>query len=204
MLRRIRSRLTYANVMVTILAFVVLGGGTALASFVITDNSQVAPGTISGHSPPAGKHANIIGGSVNAQDLASGAVTAPKLDAVAKFRRQDSTPTSNFQPLLSKGGLTIRYRCIDNGDGVNPTLVATSSVDHADITMGFITGTDGFGTSFFDLDRDFNPGEIFDLSHDRHFGEATAVYSTPGGRVVTLNYGLHDTPCYAHGIAIER
>jgi hypothetical protein len=27
-MRRIRSRLTYANVMVTILAFIVLGGGT--------------------------------------------------------------------------------------------------------------------------------------------------------------------------------
>src|SRR3954449_5581704 len=119
MFGRIRSHLTYANVMVTILAFVVLGGGTALASFVITDNSQVAPGTISGHSPPAGKRANIIDGSVDAQDLAPGAVTAPKLDAVAKFRQQDSSPTSAFQPVLSKGGLTVRYRCIDGGGGVN-------------------------------------------------------------------------------------
>ena len=58
----IRSHLTYANVMVTILAFVVLGGGTALASFVVSSNSQIGPNTVSGHKPPAGDHANLLGG----------------------------------------------------------------------------------------------------------------------------------------------
>jgi hypothetical protein len=70
MRHRLRSHLTYANVVVTILAFVVLGGGTALASFVVSSNSQVAPGTISGHHPPSGDHANIIAGSINGQDVA--------------------------------------------------------------------------------------------------------------------------------------
>jgi hypothetical protein len=69
-MRRIRSHLTYANVMVTILAFVVLGGGTALASYVVSSNSQVGPNTISGHTPPSGKHSNVIPGSVNGQDVA--------------------------------------------------------------------------------------------------------------------------------------
>ena len=203
-MRRIRSHLTYANVMATLAVFLVLGGGTALAAYVVSSNSQIGPGTISGHKPPTGDHANIIGGSVDAQDLASGAVTAPKLDAVAKFRQQDSSTTAGFQPVLSKGGLTVRYQCVDNSGGINPRLVATSSVHHADITMGFTTGSDGFGSSFFDTDRDFNPGDIFDLSHDREFGEATVVYSTPDGRVVSLNYGIHDSPCYAHGLAIQR
>ena len=75
----IRSHLTYANVIVTVLAFVVLGGGTALASFVVSSNNQVGPGTIAGHKPPKGDHANIISGSVNGQDLATGAVTAAKV-----------------------------------------------------------------------------------------------------------------------------
>lgn len=75
MRRRLRSHLTYANVMVTILAFVVLGGGTALASYVISSNTQVAPGTISGHHPPAGMHANLIGGSVNGQDVNNSSLT---------------------------------------------------------------------------------------------------------------------------------
>ncbi len=80
----IRSHLTYANVMVTILAFLVLGGGTALASFVVSSNSQIGPGTVSGHNPPAGKHANLVPGSVSSFDLADRAVNHQKLgqDAV--------------------------------------------------------------------------------------------------------------------------
>jgi hypothetical protein len=69
-MRRIRQHLTYANVMVTILAFVVLGGGTALAAYVVSSNSQIGPGTVSGHKPPNGKHANIIAGSITGQDIA--------------------------------------------------------------------------------------------------------------------------------------
>lgn len=72
----IRSRLTYANVMVTVLAFVVLGGGTALASFVVSSNSQVGPNTISGHRPPAGAHSNLMTRSIGAQDLALNGVNS--------------------------------------------------------------------------------------------------------------------------------
>jgi hypothetical protein len=82
----IRSHLTYANVMVTILAFIVLGGGTALASYVISSNSQVGPGTISGHKPPTGKHANIIAGSINGGDIADrSGVDTCQTPKVAKF-----------------------------------------------------------------------------------------------------------------------
>src|SRR5919201_850064 len=66
----LRSHLTYANVMVTILAFIVLGGGTALAAYVVSSNSQIGPGTISGHKPPTGYHANLVAGSINGQDIA--------------------------------------------------------------------------------------------------------------------------------------
>jgi hypothetical protein len=56
--------------MVTILAFIVLGGGTALASYVVSSNGQVGPNTIAGHKPPSGDHANLIPASVNGQDVA--------------------------------------------------------------------------------------------------------------------------------------
>jgi hypothetical protein len=65
----IRSHLTYANVMATLAVFIALAG-TATAAVIITDNSQVAQGTISGHKPPTGKHANIIANSINGQDIA--------------------------------------------------------------------------------------------------------------------------------------
>ena len=91
-MRHIRSRLTYANVMVTILAFVVLGGGTALASYLITSNSQVGPGTISGHTPPIDDHANIIGGSINGQDIANGSVGPGDLAPVQAWQPMPFTP----------------------------------------------------------------------------------------------------------------
>jgi hypothetical protein len=76
---RIRGRLTYANVVATLSLFLVLAGGTALASYVVTSNSQVGPNVISGHKPPRGDHANVAGGSLAAIDLASGAVTSGKI-----------------------------------------------------------------------------------------------------------------------------
>jgi len=61
-------------------AFVfILGGGTAFGAFVVSSNSQIGPNTVSGHHPPAGKHANLISGSVNQTDLANGSVTNAKL-----------------------------------------------------------------------------------------------------------------------------
>jgi hypothetical protein len=67
--QRLRSHLSFANVVSLVALFVALGG-TAAAAVIITDNSQVAPNTISGHRPPSGKHSNLIAGSVNAQDVA--------------------------------------------------------------------------------------------------------------------------------------
>jgi hypothetical protein len=84
--QRIRSHLTYANVMVTILAFIVLGGGTAVGAYVVSSNSQIGPGTVSGHKPPSGKHANIIAGSINGKDIADqSGVDTCKLPLVGKF-----------------------------------------------------------------------------------------------------------------------
>src|SRR3954454_9461925 len=77
---RIRMRLTYANVVASIALFLVVSGGTALGvTYVVSSNSQVGPNTISGHKPPAGKHANIITGSVNGTDLSANSVNSSKV-----------------------------------------------------------------------------------------------------------------------------
>ena len=87
MRHKLRSHLTYANVMVTILAFLVVGGGTALAAIVVSSNSQVASDTISGHAPPSGDHSNIITGSVNGQDIKNASIGTAKLNAAAQGAR---------------------------------------------------------------------------------------------------------------------
>jgi hypothetical protein len=77
-MRRIRPRSVY-DVLALLSFFMVLGGGTALAAYVVSSNSQIAPGTISGHHPPAGKHQNIIPGSINGADVQNGSIGSTKL-----------------------------------------------------------------------------------------------------------------------------
>ena len=77
-MRRFRPRSVY-DVLALMSFFLVLCGGTALASVVISSNSQVGAGTISGHRPPTGNHTNIIAGSVGTSDLADGLVNSSKL-----------------------------------------------------------------------------------------------------------------------------
>ncbi len=56
-----------------------------MAAVVVSDNNQVARGTISGHKPPAGDHPNVIAASVDGTDLADGSVTRAKLKTPATF-----------------------------------------------------------------------------------------------------------------------
>src|SRR4051794_11315978 len=79
-----------------LVTFFVVGGGTALASFVVSSNSQIGPNTVSGHKPPSGKHANLIGGSVDVTDLAPSAVTNAKLapSAVTGGKIKNGTVTA--------------------------------------------------------------------------------------------------------------
>jgi hypothetical protein len=91
---RIRSHLTFPTVISLAALFVALGG-TAMASVIITSNSQVAQNTISGHKPPSGKHPNIIGGSVNGQDLSAGLKSSLSLHCSNGLK-----PVPNQAPVL--------------------------------------------------------------------------------------------------------
>ena len=84
-MRHVRPHLTFANVVSVIALFVALGG-TALATVIVSTNSQVGRGTISGHHPPPGKHPNIIGGSVNGHDLSGGIKTSLRLHCPSGLR----------------------------------------------------------------------------------------------------------------------
>jgi hypothetical protein len=53
---------------------------------LVSSNSQIGPRTISGHKPPTGKHANIIAGSINGQDIADrSGVDTCQTPLVAKY-----------------------------------------------------------------------------------------------------------------------
>jgi hypothetical protein len=78
----LRGRLrrpSHATVVAYLALFVALGGSAAAVTYVVSSNSQIGPDTVSGARPPAGKHSNIIGGSIGPGDLGGSAVTADKL-----------------------------------------------------------------------------------------------------------------------------
>jgi hypothetical protein len=64
---------------VALLALVVALGATAEGAVIITSNSQVARGTISGGVPPSGDHSNIIAGSIGGNDLHATSVGTSEL-----------------------------------------------------------------------------------------------------------------------------
>jgi len=115
----IRSHLTYANVMSTLAVFLVIGGGTALASYVVSANSQVGPNTISGHRPPTGKHANILANSINGTDIADRTVDTCQV------------PLKKFGPICARsdGGLRTWDNAFQYCAGLGLRLPTTSEAD---------------------------------------------------------------------------
>ena len=132
MRQRLRSHLTYANVMATLAVFLVLGGGTALAAYVVSSNSQIGPNTVSGHKPPAGKHANIIAGSIARGDLAP----------AARGARAYARVSSGGFPVRSKNVASVTHPatgvyCITLGGGIDPASAVLVVSPEA-----FASGTD--------------------------------------------------------------
>jgi hypothetical protein len=148
MRRRIRSHLTYANVMVTILAFVVIGGGTALGAFVVSSNSQIGPGTISGHTPPTGKHANIIAGSINSQDITNESLGSADIKN-GQVSNVDLAPPEASQPVAL--GSTSGDACSGGA-----TAVFCSQVSHfttGDVWYPWRNFGSGFANAAFYMDQ---------------------------------------------------
>lgn len=134
MRERIRSHLTYANVVASLALFLVLGGGTALASYVVSSNSQVGPNTISGHKPPSGDHANILSGSVNGTDLATASVSSAKLapNSVNATKVLDGSLTASDTDASS-----IQHR-LDGG------CASGSAIQSVDVTGASTCAATGF------------------------------------------------------------
>jgi uncharacterized protein YjbI with pentapeptide repeats len=125
----LRSHLTYANVMVTLLAFVVLGGGAAYAANTVFS-------------------ADIVDGEVKTADLASNAVTSVKLhnnqvkgvdlaaDAVDSSKVLDN----------SLNGADVFNGSLTGSDVLSSSLtgsdVADSSLTGSDVATGSLTGSD--------------------------------------------------------------
>jgi hypothetical protein len=165
-MNRIRRHLTYANVMATLAVFLVLGGGTAIASYVVSSNSQVGPDTVSGHKPPAGNHANIIKSSINSQDLSTSSVGSPqlKLGAVNQLALHKGAVTS---PKIAGGAVSTAQIGKIPQARVEFTA-AQSIVNNTDVVLSF------------DVARYDNDG-LFGIPHNRLTAPVAGVYAITAG-----------------------
>jgi hypothetical protein len=113
---------------VALLALFVALGGTAMAAYVVSSNSQIGPNTVSGHKPPSGAHSNIISGSINGQDVADNSlggadINETTLTGDTRRLNYNAPATSVFQnppstPIATVGPYTIKGRCSDAPGGV--------------------------------------------------------------------------------------
>lgn len=174
----IRSRLTYANVMSTLAVFLVIGGGTALASYVISSNADVGPNTISGHRTYTGLHSNIITGSINGQDVANNSVAGVDIADNSGVDTCDPPLTARYGSLCvgSNGSKKAWHSAVDYCGGYGLRLPTPSEA----ITLAETYDVPG-------VSGDPNAGERF-WTDDYYQYDAT-VYGEDD-RVITMDeYG---------------
>jgi hypothetical protein len=119
LLRRVASVRPRPATLLASLALLISLGGNAAAAILITSNGQVGRGTISGHKPPSGEHANLIAGSVTGTDIADDSLTGSdiqesSLSGVAR-RLLFSEPhnVQNLFTLTTISAWTVKAQCDD-------------------------------------------------------------------------------------------
>jgi hypothetical protein len=208
MMSRVRPRSVY-DVLALLSFFLVIGGGSALASYVVSSNSQVGPDTISGHKPRTGNQPNIIGGTVNGTDIATAGVVGRNLDSnsvngpkvadgsltgadIADRSGVDTCPptlTVKLGPICAGSDAVARNwdaamsYCGDLGLRLPSPAEAFALADN--YAVPGVTGTQEFWTDDFFI----SPNGL----------RATTVYNASGG---ATNTGLNDTSLTAKTVCV--
>lgn len=214
-MKKIRKRLTYANVMSSLAVFLVLGGATAFAASKITSKqlaaNSVTTAKIKKSSVTTSK---IKDNSITTSKVANGAITGAKLNlgsvgkvpsAVNADHATNADNATNAGNANTVAGNTIRkffYAREENTGAQNvlsldgltltadcsggtPTLNATTSAP-ALIHTG---GTYGFPVAYYVEDDNFGPGETVELLEEEGDSvQGTFTYVQPNGTVVTGTY----------------
>jgi hypothetical protein len=208
-MKRLRPKLTYANVVATLALFVAVGGASAFAASQLGNNSvgtkqlkknaittakikkeavtaaKVKKGTLTGTQIDAATlgtvpDASHAGSADHATD-ADHASSANTVGGVSVIKFERTGPVSPTSPvtLVSLGGLQLDYSCVEGGPDTLE-FRATTSVDGASL---WLSRTHFAGTEL-EPKEPFNSGDSFKL-----FGfVGTGVYTAPGGHAVTFTY----------------
>jgi hypothetical protein len=159
MRQRIRSRLTYANVMATIAVFLVLSGGTAVAlngsNTVFSDdivNGEVKNADIGSNAVGSGK---IVDGSVQGVDIFDGTVDSPDIldGAVGNHDVRKNAITSGKVQDGSLTGADMQDGSLTGYDVANNSLggqqIAESTLGEVPLAQVGGFGRDRYGGSCY-------------------------------------------------------
>jgi hypothetical protein len=188
--KRLRKRLTYANVMASIAVFLVLGGGAAFAAGKLAKNS-VGTKQLKNNAVTTKKIKNnaVTGAKVKESSLgevpsATNAGNAGNANTVGgnavKKMFYAANENAAAQTVLSLNGLTLTASCPSG----TPVIIATTSVGEAMIHSG---GTNLGNEPFYNEDDSFGIGTEFEITAEveSDSNQGTLTYVTPGGAVVT-------------------
>lgn len=219
-MKKIRKRLTYANVMSSIAVFLVIGGATAFAALGknTVGSKQLKKNAVTTKkiknnavTTPKIKNGAVTGAKVNLSSLgkvpsaanadnatnAAHANNADNANAVGGIHlaklRFVTGPDAPKSVIFSADGLTLYGECVSEA----LEFTATTSVDNSEI---YESGN-FLGTYEGNFDDDFDQGDIeevgkniADSSQDEVQGQL--VYSTPAGATVTAEFYLNDFESY--------
>jgi hypothetical protein len=137
--KRIRSRITYANVMSTIAVFLTLGGATALAAGTLGKNS-VGPRQLKAKSVTTGKIANnavngskIANSSISGEDIKLSALGTVPLAASATSAGNSNT-VGGHAAACPGATILIRGLCFDSA--ANPVVQTQNAAAEACAAKG--------------------------------------------------------------------
>jgi len=217
-------RVSHASVVAFAALFVALGGtAAAVTSYVISSNSQLGPGTVSGSVPTTGKHDNIIGGTVGGADVHDNSLTGAdinesKLGTVPNAGKLAGHPPAYYghvlplnyvgpfdetgHTVLAIDGLTMDAICAA-GPATEADLEFTSSVPSS-LNLFQIGDGQGAFTQGMALGSPSSHLWIF-ANHNITDNdiEGQAIYRrNSDGAVVTIAFHIFSTNCEVFGTAV--
>lgn len=204
---KLRSRLTYANVIASLALFLALGGASALAATQLARNSvgtkQLKNGAVAA--------AKIKQGAITTSKIGKEAVTGAQLNLatigkVPSAAKADSatnaTNAANAGNANTVGGNTVRkFFYATNATAQKTTILTldgltiTAGCEGGEVSMVGTTnarseihtgGTFLEHTAFYVEDDEFEPGDEFNfLEEETDSVQGTFTYAQPSGAVVT-------------------
>ncbi|HVY78711.1 MAG TPA: hypothetical protein VG898_09425 [Solirubrobacterales bacterium] len=180
-MKRIRQRLTYANVMSSIAVFLVLGGASAYAAKKVGSNeikgNSITTGKVKREAITRGK---IKKAAINSSRLAESAVTTPKIanDAVTGDKVKESTLGEVPKASLAVTAESAQPEAFGQINA-NGSIEAVNSKN--------IVKAERIGEGEYCVTANFSP----------RGGQVTPIYDGTGGTTAQLNLNTVDCPAPA-------